>query len=134
MRVSSLKCLMSQETFLRLLQNSLEICSLTDCQCVFTFTYWSTWSCFVCTGHFTCLHMSTSVTVCIRVTCVCNSLCTAELGDGVLLRGVHVHPYHSSDTRLPLCSCHDQSCPPKTGLVQEGGDQSHASLPRLGYS
>lgn len=131
MRVSCLKRLMSQERFLRLLQNSLEICSLTDCQCVFTCTYWSTWSCFVCTGR---AYARPQVSLCAYVSCVCNSLCTAELGDGVLPRGVRVHPYHSSDTRLPLCSCHDQSCPPKTGLVQEGGDQSHASLPRLGYS
>lgn len=43
----------------------------------------------------------------------CNCLRTAELGNWVLPRGFHVHPCHPSDTSQPLCSCHDQSCPPK---------------------
>lgn len=134
MRVSCLKCLMSQDRFLRLLQNSLEICSLTDCQCVFLHAHIGAHGLALFARDILHACALPQMSLCAFVSCVCNSLCTAELGDGVLPRGVHVHPYHSSDTRLPLCSCHDQSCPPKTGLVQEGGDQSHASLPRLGYS
>lgn len=82
-----------------------------------------------------CVTFYTRAHIRVFVSCVFNSL-FAQLSwmTEFLPRGVHVHPYHSSDTRLPLCSCHDQSRPPKPGLVREGGDQSHASLPRLGYS